>query len=67
MYSLIELIKFNRMLGKYQLIMGTYLPGFNCAIDAISYMVITHKKIYTLNSELTFKQHNRRFRKHCYS
>lgn len=44
--------------------MGTYLPGFNCAIDAISYMVITPQKIYTLNSELTFKQHNRHFRKH---
>lgn len=44
--------------------MGTYLPGFNCAIDAISYMVITPQKIYKLDSELTFKQHNRCFRNH---
>lgn len=66
MYPLLELIKFNRMLGKYQLIMGTYLPGYSCAIDAISYMVITPQKIYTCNNELTFKQHNKHFRKHWY-
>lgn len=43
--------------------MGTYLPGYSCAIDAISYMVITPQKIYTFNNELTFKQHNKHFKK----
>lgn len=60
MYLLIELIKFNMMLNKYQLITRTYLPRFSCEIGAINYMVIKPKKnflIYILNNEVTFKYH----------